>query len=125
MSAALDLLVELHHAGIYLQVTSDEELEYEGPEELMTTEVLRKLREHKAELLKLLEWNDEVADALFQEALASLAKHYVKGSDLSVLDPWDGRINEAYDLEDMGALRLALRGYVQAGLAAFGEKEDA
>ena len=125
MSAALDLLVELHHAGIHLRAISNEELEYEGPEDLVTTKVLANLREHKPELLRLLEWDEEEAYGLLRKGLAHLAKRYVEGSDLSVLDPWDDRINEAYVHEDMGELRVAIRGYVDAGLASFRRRENA
>jgi hypothetical protein len=119
MSAALDLLIELHQAGIYLRAVSDGGLEYEGSEDLVTDEVVGSLREHKAELRKLVEWDEEKANTLLQQALAHLAKRYVKTSDLSALDPWEDRVNEAYAQGDMGALRVAIRGYVQAGLASF------
>jgi len=119
MSAALDLLVELHNSGIHLRTVSDGELEYEGPEDLVTDEVVANLRNHKVELLGLLKWDEERAYALIREALGYLAKYYVEGSDLSALDPWEDRINEAYAREDMGALRSAVRGFVHAGLASF------
>ena len=125
MSAALDLLIELHHGGIYLRAISEEELEYEGPEDLVTAEVLANLREHKRELLRLLEWDEEAAYGLIRKAFAYLAKGYVEGSDLTVLNPWEDRINEAYAQEDMGALRVAIRGHVRAGLASFRKKEGA
>ena len=121
MSAALDLLVELHNSGIHLWIVSDGGLEYEGPEDLVTDEVVANLREHKAELRKLVEWDEEKANTLLQQALAHLAKRYVENSDLSALDPWEDRVNEAYAQEEMGALRVAIRGYVQAGLASFGK----
>jgi hypothetical protein len=120
MSVALDLLVELHSSGIHLRAVSDEELEYEGPEDLVTFEVVVSLREHKGELLELLAWDEERAYAVIRAALRYLAKRYVEGSDLSVLNPWEDQMNEAYSREDMGALRVAVRGFVQAGLASFG-----
>jgi hypothetical protein len=123
MNAALDLLVELHGGGIHLRAVSDEELEYEGPEDLVTDEVVARLRNHKADLLELLTWNEERAYTLIREALRYLAKRYVEGSDLSVLNPWEDRINEAYSREDMAALRVAIRGFVQAGLASFGSDD--
>jgi hypothetical protein len=121
MSAALDLLIEFHQAGIYLRAISDEELEYEGPEELVTDEGVTGLKKHKAELLRLLEWDEEEAYALIRQALAYLAERYVENSDLFALDPWEDRVNEAYAQGDMGALRVAVRGYVRAGLASFGK----
>jgi hypothetical protein len=121
VSGALDLLIECHQAGIYLRALSDEELEYEGPEELLTDEGVTALREHKAELLGLLKWDEEEAYALIRRALAYLAHRYLKDSDLSALNPWEDRIDEAYAREDMGALRVAIMGYVRAGLASFGK----
>ena len=125
MSAALDLLVKLHNGGIYLRIVSDGELAYEGPEDLVTDEVVADLRNHKAELLGLLKWDEARAYALIREALGYLAERYVEGSDLSVLGPWEDRMNEAYSREDMGALRVAVRGFVREGLASFGSEEDA
>jgi hypothetical protein len=121
MSTALDLLIECHQAGIYLRALSDEELEYEGPEELLTDESVTDLKKHKTELLSLLKWDEEEAYALIRRALAYLAERYVKDSDLLVLSPWEDRIDEAYAREDMGALRVAIMGYVRAGLASFGK----
>jgi hypothetical protein len=124
MSAVLDLLVELHNSGIHLRAVSDEELEYEGPEDLVNDEVVAILRNHKAELLELLKWDEERAYALIREALGHLAKRYAEGSDLSALDPWEDLINEAYSGEDMGSLRVAVRGFVRAGLTSFAEAEE-
>ncbi len=125
MSATLDLLMELHNSGIYLRAVSDGELEYEGPKALMTDEVLANLKKHKAELLGLLKWDEERAHALIREALGHLATRYVEGSDLSALDSWEDRMNEAYSGEDMGSLRVAVRGFVRVGLASLGSEEDA
>ena len=121
MSAALDLLVRLQNEGVRLRVVSEEELEYEGPENLVTDVVVADLRNHKADLLELLEWDEEVACGLIREALAYLSGRYVEGSDLSVLYPWEARINEAFAETDMGALRAALRGFVRSGAASFAE----
>lgn len=125
MSAALDLLVTSHESGIRLQVVSGEDLEYEGPEDLVTDEVLADLRERKAELLRLLEWNEERAYALIRKALAYLAGRYADGSDLTALGAWENRMNASYAGEDMGSLRVAVRGFVRAGLASFAGGADA
>jgi hypothetical protein len=125
MSAALDLLVDLYKSGIYLRAVSDEELECEGPEDLVTAEVVTSLRNHKAELLGLLKWDEERAYALIREALRYLAKRYIEDLDLSVLGPWEDRMHEAYSREDMGALRVAVRGFVREGLGSFRSEEDA
>jgi len=124
MSATLDLLVELHHKGIHLRVAPNGELGYEGPEDLVTEEVVTNLRNHKAELRTLLEWDEEQAYALIQQALRYLGKYYVKNPDLSALNPWEDRVNESYAQRDMGALRVAIRGFVRAGLTYF-EKSHA
>ena len=123
MSAALDLLMELHNIGIHLRAVSDKELEYEGPEALVTDEVVANLRNHKAELLRLLKWDEERAHALIREALGYLAKYYVEDSDLSVLGPWEDQMNEAFSREDMATLRVAVKGFVRAGLASFGSED--
>jgi hypothetical protein len=125
MNAALDFLVELHNNGIYLRAISDEELEYEGPKELVTDEVVADLRKHKRELLALLEWDKEAAHALIREALAYLAKRDVEGSAFSTLDSWEDRLNEACAREDMGSLRVAVRGFVRDGLASLRKDDDA
>jgi hypothetical protein len=125
VSAALDLLVRLHNDGIRLWAVSGEELEYEGPQDLVTGEVVEDLRRHKADLLDLLEWDQEVADALVRAALAYLEEYHVEGLNLSALGPSGNRIDEAYAREDMGALRAAVREFVRAGLASFAGGDDA
>jgi len=47
------LLEELNHLGVELQAVGDT-LEYEGPEEAITPELLDRLRRHKTELVRLL-----------------------------------------------------------------------
>lgn len=125
MNAALDLLVRLHNDGICLRAVSGEELEYDGPQHLVTGEVVEDLRRHKADLLELLEWDEGVADALIRAALAYLEEYHVEGLDLSALGASGDRIDEAYAREDMGALRAAVRGFVRAGLASFAGGVDA
>lgn len=119
MSAALDLLVRLHNDGFCLRAVADGELEYDGADHLVTDVVVADLRKHKADLLELLEWDEEAACGLIREALAYLSGRYVEGSDLSVLYLWEDRIDEAFAETDMGALRVALRGFVRAGAASF------
>jgi len=125
MSVALDLLVRLHNDGVRLRAVSDEGLEYDGPEDLVTGEVVEDLRRHKADLLELLEWDEEVADALIRAALAYLEEYYVEGLNLSALGSTGDRIDEAHARRDMGALRAAVRGFVRAGLASFAGGDDA
>jgi hypothetical protein len=52
--SARALLEELEQIGIQLRVDGAH-LEYEGPEEVVTPELLHRLREHKPSLMKLLE----------------------------------------------------------------------
>jgi hypothetical protein len=51
--SAKDLLLELSNLGVELRAV-DAHLEYEGPEEAVTQELLDKLRRHKVELIGLL-----------------------------------------------------------------------
>ena len=52
--SARALLEELEQIGVQLRVDGVH-LEYEGPEEIVTPELLRRLREHKPSLMELLE----------------------------------------------------------------------
>jgi hypothetical protein len=63
------------------------------------------------------EWASEIARA----ALMYLSRHYVAGADLSVLGPREARATAAATASDARAYREAMRGYVRAGLRAFGE----
>jgi hypothetical protein len=49
------LLNQLERLGVELRA-NDDHLEYEGPEEEITPELLNRLRENKPSLIKLLEW---------------------------------------------------------------------
>ncbi len=61
--SARALLEELEQIGVQLRVDGAH-LEYEGPEEVVTPELLHRMREHKPSLMKLLEWKDrELEDA--------------------------------------------------------------
>ncbi len=66
-------------------------------------------------------FTDEWASEMARAALLYLAQHYVAGADLSVLEPWEGRVTAAAVEGDARAYREAMRGYVRAGLKAFGE----
>jgi tubulysin polyketide synthase-like protein len=55
------LLEELEQIGIRLRVDGTY-LEYEGPEEAVTLDLLRRLREHKPSLMKLLEWESRESE---------------------------------------------------------------
>jgi hypothetical protein len=62
---------------------------------------------------------DVVKDLLMRDALRFLNEHYVEGANLSVLDPHENRINEAYHTAALKAYRGAIRDYVRAGLREF------
>ena len=47
------IVEELERLGVQLRVTGGD-LEYEGPEEVITPELLNRLRRHKAELVRLM-----------------------------------------------------------------------
>ena len=66
-------------------------------------------------------FTDEWASEMARAALLYLAQHYVPGADLSVLEPWEDRVNAAAVEGDARAYREAMRGYARAGLKAFGE----
>jgi hypothetical protein len=93
------------------------------PKELLTSELRVELRQHRPELLELLAWDEERAFALLQEALRYIAeRHWSVGAPDLALDVLDGpeeKINEAYAREDMFALRIAVREWVEAALGAF------
>jgi hypothetical protein len=61
--SARALLEELEQIGVQLRVDGAN-LEYEGPEEVVTPELLSRLKEHKPSLMKLLKWEShKVEDA--------------------------------------------------------------
>ena len=67
------------------------------------------------------EFTDEWACEMARAALLYLAQRYVEGADLSVLEPWEDQVTAAAAAGDARAYREAMRGYVRAGLRAFGE----
>lgn len=62
-------------------------------------------------------WDEDRAFGAVHEAMRHLAERYVKGADLSVLDPWEDKVQEAYEAEDMEALRTVVEGLVHVGLS--------
>lgn len=66
-------------------------------------------------------FTDEWASEMARAALMHLSRHYVAGADLSLLGPWEDRVTAASNAGDAHAYREAMRGYVRAGLRAFGE----
>jgi hypothetical protein len=99
-----------------------------SPKSRLRPELRSSLRKHKAELLAALAWDEREADALVKDGLACLNEFYVEAGtpdfDLKVLHRSEDRINEAFGRRDMFALRIAVRQFVEAGLAAFEAASD-
>ena len=68
-------------------------------------------------------WDEDAAMRIIQDAMRHLADRYVEDADLSVLDPWEGKVQEAYEAEDITGLKTAVQGLVQAGSREF-ERHD-
>jgi hypothetical protein len=68
-------------------------------------------------------WDEDRAFGTVQEAMRHLADRYVEGADLSVLNPWEDKVQEAYEAEDIEALRTAVEGLVHVALCEF-ERQD-
>jgi TubC N-terminal docking domain len=114
---AKETLAELVDRGVELQVVG-EAIRYR-PREAVTSEVQGSLIANKAELLRMLRWDREVAYRLLKDALAYLNELYVEAADLSVLEEPEDRIEHAFAEGNMFALRAAVREYVKAGLTEF------
>ena len=115
------LLVRASEAGLRLRADAGDLVAV--PRSQLTPKLRSELLAHKPELLEALAWNEAAADALLKDALAYLNEFYVKGGkpdfDLAALHDPEDRINEAFANRDMFALRITVREWVQAGLAAF------
>jgi hypothetical protein len=74
------------------------------------------IRENKQMLVK---------DLLMRDALRFLNEHYAQGANLSVLDPHESRINDAYHTAALEEYRAAIREYVKAGLREFRRARNA
>jgi hypothetical protein len=79
------------------------------------------IRENKQMLVKDL----LMRDALRFLALRFLNEHYAQGANLSVLDPHESRINDAYHTAALEEYRAAIREYVKAGLREFRRARNA
>ena len=122
MAASLTpLLVRARDAGLGLRAENGWIVV--RPKELLTPELRADLARNKPELLELLAWDEERASVLLSDALACIAASHVRAGapDFAsdVLDGPEEEINEAYAREDMFALRIAVRGWVEAALGAF------
>lgn len=116
-----ELLMRAQAAGLVLQAKEDSILV--TPKSRLPLELRAKLREHKAELSGYLRWDEAEAYALVKYALAYLAKFYLEAGslDANTIFPreFEDRIDDAYAREDMFALRIAVREWVEAVLGAF------
>jgi hypothetical protein len=93
------------------------------PRSALTPEIRAELLANKAELLDLLTWSEPVADALLKDAAAYLAEFFFEARTpdchLAGLDAYEVAIDEAFYEQDMFALRIAVRAWVQAGVGMF------
>lgn len=110
------LLVRVKDAGLTLRADRGN-LIYR-PKDKLTPELRAELLAHKPELLELLQWNEDVAFALIGDALAYVAQRY-RGEDTDALDEPGERIDDAFGVEDMHALRVAVRHYVGTAVRLF------
>ena len=115
------LLVRAHDAGLVLK-------EYSGyiearPKSRLTPELRSSLQEHKAVIIGLLQWDEQNAQVLLSAAMAYLNEVYSQGGspdfDVEALNDYENRIEESYAREDMFALRIAVRKWVEASMEAF------
>jgi hypothetical protein len=116
------LLSELDRLGVELRAHGDR-LRYAGPAEAVTPELLARLKAYKSELLSLSVWDEDEAYKLIKDALDHLCEQYQKTGrpdfDPATLNDVYDRIEEAYEAEDMGQLRRAVRALVVARLEEF------
>jgi TubC N-terminal docking domain len=121
------LLIRVRGSGVTLAVEGDALAV--SPRGALTPELRAELVRHKPELLELLAWRERYAYALIKDALAYLAEFYLEAGspdcDLSAMLAPEEEINEAFASRDMHLLRVAVRGWVEAGLGAFREMEGA
>lgn len=121
MVSLTPLLVRARNAGLSLRVKNGYLVVQ--PKELLTPELRVELAYHKPELLKLLVWDEKRAYALLEDAHAYIAASYTRARPpdyaLDVLDSHEEKIDEAFAQEDMSALRIAVREWVEAALRTF------
>jgi len=116
------LLLKARDEGLSIAVTGEDLAVTPGGR--ISTELREELVAHKRELVEYLEWvSDEWACQLVREALAYLAVEYIRAElpdyDPDLLDGPERTIDEAYAGRDMFGLRVGIREWVEAGLAAF------
>jgi hypothetical protein len=102
------VLFRARQLGIELSLDGDNIVA--RPSGRLEHEIRIAIRKNKPKLVK---------DLLMRDALQFLNEHYVQGANLSVLDPHENRINEAYHTAALEEYRAAIREYVRAGLREF------
>ena len=116
------ILREAHAAGLTLRATPSGRMAVRADGSL-ASELEAKLIEHKAQILELVEWRESEGHKLVQDALAYMNEFYLEAGEpdfrLELLHAPEDLINEAFASRDMHLLRVAVRLWVEAGLAAF------
>lgn len=87
MSAALDLLVRLHNDGYCLRAVADGELEYDGPDHLVTEVVVAAIREARGNLELLAKLLGELDETPRMDVLISTEWLTVRTTLLEALGP--------------------------------------
>ena len=117
----IPLLVRAHNAGLVLR--ADSGYIVARPKSRLTPELRSSLQEHKAEIIGLLQWDEQNTQVLLSAAMAYLNETYIQGGspdfDVEALNDYKDRIEESYALGDMFALRIAVREWVDATIEAF------
>lgn len=124
--SGMELLDELTQHRVRLWVENGN-LRCRGPKSVLTRELKLDLERHKSELLDYLRWDSELAYRLLKDALDDLDKAYVRaGKPDYALDAWSHSeaIDEAFEAEDMFALRIAIWKWVEEVLQVFEAAKD-
>lgn len=114
------LLRELRRRGVHVWV-EDGRLRYGAPSGTLTPQLRAALAAHRDALVRLLEaepWDEGAAERLLQQTIGRCAEAYERAGPpwppLPDLEPFDRAINEAWERQDMPALRRALAAYEPA-----------
>ncbi len=114
------LLVRARDAGLTVRVDAGDLVV--TPRAMLTPEIRAELLQHKPELVEALTWSESVAHTLLKDAMAYLAEFFIKSGSqagcLVALDRHEDAIDAAVAEEDMFALRVAVREWVQAGVGS-------
>ena len=120
--SATDVLKRCARAGVHLEVSGDKVVA--EPTGNLTDDLRVAIREHKPDLLALLQWNDDDAFSLIRKCLAYCAELY-DGGPLDTLRVSGDAVDMAFRAEDMFLLRVACRSYAQAAVSLFKSRRKA